>query len=95
MAELLHVQVCYATAQCEVLRELEVEQGTTIEQAIVLSRVLHDVPGIDLSVQPVGLYGKKKPLDTVLRECDRIEIYRALVADPKDSRRRRAQKKAA
>ena len=95
MAEFLHEQVCYATAQCEVLRELEVEQGTTIEQAIVLSRVLHDVPGIDLSVQPVGLYGKKKPLDTVLRECDRIEIYRALVADPKDSRRRRAEKKAA
>jgi putative ubiquitin-RnfH superfamily antitoxin RatB of RatAB toxin-antitoxin module len=44
--------------------------------------------------QPVGIYGKKKTLDTVLRERDRIEIYRPLVADPKDSRRRRAAKKA-
>jgi putative ubiquitin-RnfH superfamily antitoxin RatB of RatAB toxin-antitoxin module len=43
--------------------------------------------------QPVGIYGKKKTLDTVLRERDRIEIYRPLVADPKDSRRKRAAKK--
>jgi putative ubiquitin-RnfH superfamily antitoxin RatB of RatAB toxin-antitoxin module len=49
--------------------------------------------GIDLANCPVGIYAKKKPLDTVLRENDRIEIYRPLVADPKDSRRRRAIKK--
>lgn len=95
MAEMLKVQVCYATPLREVLRELSVEQGTTIEQAIAASGILHDMPGIDLALQPVGLYGKKRPLDTVLRERDRIEIYRALVADPKDSRRRRAEKKAA
>ncbi len=95
MADMLHVQVCYATAMSEVLRELEVEEGTTIAQAIARSGILEAIPGIDLSVQPVGLYGKKRPLDTVLRERDRIEIYRPLVADPKDSRRRRAEKKAA
>lgn len=94
MAEMLHVQVCYATPQREVFRDLEVEQGTTIEQAIAQSGILRDIPGIDLMTQPVGLYGKKRPLDTVLRERDRIEIYRPLVADPKDSRRRRAEKKA-
>ena len=92
MAEIL-VQVCFATPAAEVLRTVTVEEGTTIEQAVRLSGILADVPGIDLSVQPVGLYGKKKPLDTVLRERDRIEIYRPLVADPKDSRRKRAQKK--
>ncbi|QYF92917.1 RnfH family protein [Massilia sp. PAMC28688] len=95
MAEMLQVQVCYATPLREVLRALSVAQGTTIAQAIAASGILHDIPGIDLAVQPVGLYGKKRPLDTVLRAHDRIEIYRALVADPKDSRRRRAEKKAA
>ena len=92
MAEMLHVQVCYATAISEVLRELEVEEGTTIEQAIVQSGILAEIPGIDLAQQSVGLYGKKHPPDTVLREHDRIEIYRPLVADPKDARRRRVRR---
>ncbi len=95
MAELIQVQVCYATALREYFRDLKVETGTTIEQAIVQSGVLQDIPGIDLALQPVGLYGKKRPLDTVLRERDRIEIYRPLVADPKESRRKRADKKLA
>jgi putative ubiquitin-RnfH superfamily antitoxin RatB of RatAB toxin-antitoxin module len=88
------VQVCYASAARHYLRELTVEQGCTIEQAIRQSGVLDAVAGIDLALQPVGLYGKKKPLETVLRERDRIEIYRPLVADPKESRRKRAEKKA-
>jgi uncharacterized protein len=92
MADKLHVQVCYAVPLREVLHELEVEQGTTIEQAIHQSGILTAIPGIDLALQPVGLYGKKRALDTVLRERDRIEIYRALVADPKESRRKRAAK---
>ena len=88
MADRLQVQLCYATPTQEVLLDLEVEQGTTIEQAIIQSAI----PGIDLTSMPVGLFGKKRPLDTVLRERDRIEIYRPLVADPKESRRRRADK---
>lgn len=92
MAKMLQVQVAYATAAAELLRTLAVEEGTTIEQAIVQSGILDAVPGIDLQSQPVGLYGKKRPLDTVLREHDRIEIYRPLVADPKTARRRRPAK---
>lgn len=88
------VEVCYATALREVRYGLTVEQGCTIEQAIRRSGVLEAIPGIDLAAHPVGLYGKKKPLDTVLRARDRIEIYRPLVADPKESRRKRAEKKA-
>lgn len=95
MAEQLQVQVCYATALREVLRDLRVDPGTTIEQAIAQSALLQDFPGIDLATHPVGIYGKKKPLETVLRAHDRIEIYRPLVADPKDARRRRAAHKAA
>ena len=94
MAKQLQVQVCYASASAVWLKDLVVQQGATIEHAIALSGVLAAMPEIDLAVQPVGLYGKKRPLDTVLREQDRIEIYRPLVADPKESRRRRADKKA-
>ena len=94
MAERLHVQVCYATAIREIVRDLLVAPGTTIEQAIAASGILIDVPGIDLAVQPVGVFGKKRPPETVLREGDRIEIYRPLLADPKDSKRRRAEKRA-
>ncbi|HEY1044546.1 MAG TPA: RnfH family protein [Telluria sp.] len=94
MADRFVVRVCYATAASEVWREVEVEQGATIEQAIRSSGMLEAVPGIDLATQPVGIYAKKKPLDTVLREHDRIEIYRPLVADPKETRRARAKKRS-
>ncbi|HZV67687.1 MAG TPA: RnfH family protein [Telluria sp.] len=95
MAEQLRVQLCYATAAREILLDLAVAPGTTIGQAIVQSGILELVPGIDLALQPVGIYSKKKALDTVLREHDRIEIYRPLLADPKETRRKRAEKKAA
>ena len=91
----LQVYLCYATAEREIIHPLKVAAGTTIRQAIVQSGVLKEIPGIDLETNPVGIYAKKKPLDTVLRERGRIEIYRPLLADPKDSRRRRALKKDA
>jgi hypothetical protein len=94
-AEQIHVQLCYATAEHEYWRKLSVDAGATIAQAIALSGVLDELPEIDLAVHAVGLHGKKRSLDTVLREHDRIEIYRPLVADPMESRRRRAEKRAA
>lgn len=93
VADTLQVYVSYATAQREFLRPLRVPQGTTIGQAVETSGVLAEFPEINLVTQPVGIYAKKKTLDTVLRERDRIEIYRPLIADPKDSRRKRAAKK--
>ncbi|MBC7684766.1 MAG: RnfH family protein [Bdellovibrionales bacterium] len=91
--ERIAVQVCYATPLHAYFRTLSVAAGSTIAQAIEASGVLNDIADIDLTLQSVGLYGKKRALDTVLREHDRIEIYRPLVADPKESRRRRAEKK--
>lgn len=91
--ELLHVTLCYATPTLEILRELAVAPGTTIGEALTASGLLAELPEFELATQPVGIYGKKKPLDTLLRDQDRIELYRPLVADPKDSRRRRAVKK--
>ena len=88
-ADLINVQVCYASDAVQFLRALRVPAGTTLEQAIAASGVLAEVPGIDPATMQVGIYAKKKPLDTVLREHDRVEIYRPLIADPKNARRRR------
>jgi putative ubiquitin-RnfH superfamily antitoxin RatB of RatAB toxin-antitoxin module len=89
----LQVTIVYATPKDEFIHPMRVAPGTTAGQAIEHSGVLARFPEISLVTQPVGIYGKKKSLDTVLRERDRVEIYRPLVADPKDSRRRRAAKR--
>jgi putative ubiquitin-RnfH superfamily antitoxin RatB of RatAB toxin-antitoxin module len=89
------VAVCYALPDARFLVQLEVAAGTTIVQAIAASGVLARFPEIDLARDKLGLFGKLKPADTVLRDGDRIEIYRPLQADPMESRRRRARHKAA
>lgn len=89
------IQLCYARADRQFLLTQTVAAGTTIQQAIQDSDLIRQAPEIDISVWRVGIYGKLKMLDTVLCEHDRIEIYRPLIADPKDSRRRRAHKDAA
>jgi len=91
----LQVYVAYALPDREFVHPMLVPEGTTIGEAIERSGMLASFPDINLSTQAVGIYGKKKTLETVLRERDRIEIYRPLVADPKDARRRRAAKRAA
>jgi putative ubiquitin-RnfH superfamily antitoxin RatB of RatAB toxin-antitoxin module len=92
MAERIRVQLCHATPDSELLQDLEVEAGTTIEQAIAASGLF---PDIDLQQTPVGIFGKKKEPATVLRAGDRIEIYRAMHPDPAETKRRRAAKRAA
>ena len=89
------VQVCYALPDSAFLRSLRVPAGTTIAQAVARSGLLQAIPGIDLAINMVGIYGKRKPLDSVLHEHDRVEVYRPLQADPKEARRRRASSKSA
>lgn len=89
----IRVQVCYARPDRQFLLELKVPEGTTLQSAVECSGLLQQAPEINLSENKTGIHGKVKPLDTVLREHDRIEIYRPLIADPKESRRRRAVKK--
>ena len=84
------VEVAYALENKQTLLSLEVEQGTTLEQAIVQSGILSNYPQIDLSKDKVGIFSKFAKLDTVLREKDRVEIYRPLIADPKAVRKQRA-----
>ena len=90
MAEYIRVQLCYATPTLEFLRDLQLAVGATVRQAIEQCALLQEVAGCELATLQVGIYGKKKTLDTVLREHDRVEVYRPLLADPKETRRRRA-----
>lgn len=93
MAEIT-VQICYARPDLQILRELKVDETATIRAAIEQSGVLREIPGIELEHCRIGVFGKLKDLDARLREYDRIEIYRPLIADPKESRRKRAEKKS-
>ena len=86
----LNVQVCYALPGQSFVKSLQLAPGTSIAQAIEASGVLKQFPQIDLTQQRVGIFGKLKTPDTLLREGDRVEIYRPLQADPKETRRRRA-----
>ena len=89
----LQVQVCYVKPEIALLRDVSVPLGSTLLAAIMHSGILRDMPEIDLLTCRVGIYAKLKTLETVLRDRDRIEIYRPLIADPKESRRRRADRK--
>lgn len=87
---LIPVEVAYARPETQVIIPIKVEKGTTIEQAIRLSGVLKMFPEINLDVNRVGIFSKLVKLDQTLREKDRIEIYRKLIADPKVIRKQRA-----
>ncbi len=84
------IEVAYAEPDTQVIIPLTVAEGTTIEQAVQQSGVLETFPDIDLAVNKVGIFGKLSKLDKTLREKDRIEIYRKLIADPKEVRKQRA-----
>lgn len=90
----IQIQVCYASPGVQALKQLSVPAGTLLHDGIRRSGLLEEIREIDLSCWRVGIYGKLKTLDTVLRDQDRVEIYRPLIADPMESRRKRADKKA-
>ncbi|HYD60054.1 MAG TPA: RnfH family protein [Noviherbaspirillum sp.] len=93
MAE-ISAQVCYARPDLQILRELKIAEGATLRAAVEQSGILVQLPDIDIDNCRVGVFGKLKTLDTVLRDHDRVELYRPLIADPKESRRKRAEKRA-
>lgn len=84
----LRVEVVYATPERQWLIELEVPPGTTAAGAIRLSGIVGQCPDIDTS--SIGVFGETVAQDYRLRPGDRVEIYRPLIADPKEARRDRA-----
>lgn len=89
-AEKIEVEVAYARPDAQVIIPIKVNAGATLEDAINASGVLEQFPEIDLGVNKVGVFGKLSKLNGTLRAGDRVEIYRQLIADPKEVRRQRA-----
>jgi putative ubiquitin-RnfH superfamily antitoxin RatB of RatAB toxin-antitoxin module len=86
------VEVVHAGVDRQVLRAVEVPTGSTVQQALSLSGMASEFPGLDLADCPVGIFGKVVSRERVLEQGDRIELYRPLLADPKEVRRLRAAK---
>ncbi len=88
--EKIQVEVAYALRDEQLILPVVVDSGSTLQDAIQRSGILDRFPEIDLKVSKVGVFGKLAKLDTVLRQDDRVEIYRPLLADPKEVRKQRA-----
>ena len=88
----INVEVAYAMPEKQIIRAVNVDVGTTIGAAIVQSGIMMDFPDLDIELEnaKVGIFGKAAAMTTVLNDGDRVEIYRPLIADPKEVRRKRA-----
>jgi len=91
MSDKINIEVVYALSNEQTLLRPQLPAGTTVLEAIQASGVLDKHPEIDLATNKFGIFGKLTKPDTVLRDKDRIEIYRPLIADPKEVRRKRAE----
>ena len=90
----ISVEVVYALPEKQYQLFVKVEQGSTVDKAILKSGLLELRREIDLASNKVGVYSRPVKLDEVVQEGDRIEIYRPLIADPKELRRQRAERAA-
>ena len=90
-SDMIHVEVVFALPHEQRVFTLVVNKNATVEEIIVQSGVWELYPEIDLAKNKVGVFSRNVKLDTTVRDKDRIEIYRALLADPKEIRRKRAE----
>lgn len=89
---IIEIEVAYATPITQRILVVKLEEGSTIEQAIVQSGILSLFPEIDLTKQKVGVFSQQKSLNDIVRQGDRVEVYRPLTIDPKEARRKRVKK---
>ncbi|MBW3697975.1 RnfH family protein [Vibrio sp. T187] len=90
-SDMIHVEVVYALPQEQRVFTLVVNKNTQVEAIINQSGILELYPEIDLAKNKVGVFSRNVKLDATVRDKDRIEIYRPLLADPKEIRRKRAE----
>jgi uncharacterized protein len=90
MAEVMNVEVCYALPEKQLLIPVKLPVGATLQQALEASGILDKYREIDLKKNKFGIFAKLSKPDSVLRDGDRVEIYRPLIADPKEVRKQRA-----
>ena len=92
MSELIEIEVAYALPENQILECLKVPYGTTVAQAVQLSGVCNKFPEIQPDNKNLGIFGKLVKPETILRNHDRIEIYRPIIVDPKEKRKERVKK---
>jgi len=90
MPDQIMIEVSYALPRKQIIIPIRVPKDINVKQAIEKSGIQKKFPDIDLTKNLVGIFGKQTSLDHTLRDRDRIEIYRPLIADPKEIRRKRA-----
>lgn len=88
----LNIEVTYALPEKQFLLSVKVKEGATIEEAILASGILALRDDIDLKKNKIGIYSCPAKLTDLVQDGDRVEIYRPLIADPKELRRKRAEK---
>ena len=88
----INIEVVYGTPEKQLILEVLVDSNATVEQTIEISGMSQHFPEIDLSENKVGIWNRTCKLTDTLKDGDRIEIYRPLIADPKEVRRMRAEK---
>lgn len=93
---MIMVEVVYALPDKQRLLRLKLPAGTNMREAVLRSGIQEHFPGLDVQQAPLGIFGKAvaKPEERVLEEGERVEIYRPLLADPKEVRKQRAAKVA-
>ena len=89
----LNIEVAYAEPGKQSLQAFQAACGTTARQAVLQSALPTEFPHVDFAAAPIGIFGKKVKDSAPLREGDRVEVYRALLIDPKENRRRKAAAK--
>lgn len=88
----INIEVVYALPDRQFLLRVKLAEGASVEEAIMQSGILSLRDDIDLSKNKVGIYSRPAKLSDILSGGDRVEIYRPLLADPKEIRRKRAEK---
>jgi len=88
----IRVEVAYALPEKQYLQRVTLSEGATVEEAINASGLLELRSDIDLAKNKVGIFSRPARLADAVQDGDRVEIYRPLIADPKELRRKRAEK---
>ena len=90
---MLEIEVVYGLPDKQVLKKMNVQNGCTAREAVCQSGLdeIFSFSELDLQTAPLGIFGKSVKDETLLRDKDRIEIYRSLLIDPKEARRKRVQ----
>jgi len=92
---MIDIEVVYALPREQTVMREQVKEGTSVGDALAVSKIHAQVPELQVADGKVGIFGKAVKLSQILKAGDRIEIYRPLINDPKEARRRKAAERAA